>query len=134
MVLERWRPSLDAIPWRPFGTPSDAEEGWAPALDIFEKDARFIVKIEIPGMKEDDIEVSTAGNTLTIKGEKKSEEIEQEDYYHVERFYGKFTRSIALPLNINTDNIEAKYENGVLEVSLPKGAATMPKKVKVAGK
>ncbi|MDO8578993.1 MAG: Hsp20/alpha crystallin family protein [Dehalococcoidales bacterium] len=115
--------------------PSDGERGWTPALDIFEKDDRFVVKAELPGMKEDDIDVSVVGDTLTIKGEKKTEEeIDEEDYYHMERTYGSFLRSISLPSNVNADKIEAKYEDGVLEVSLPKIAEVKPKRVKVATK
>ena len=135
MVLERWRPNLDLLPWRSFWMPSDGERGWTPALDIFEKNDRFIVKAELPGMKEDDIDVSVVGDTLTIKGEKKSEEeINEEDFYHLERTYGSFMRSISLPSNVNADKIEAKYEDGVLEVDLPKIAEVKPKKVKVAAK
>lgn len=135
MVLERRRPSLDLLPWRSFWMPSDGERGWTPALDIFEKDDRFVVKAELPGMKEDDIDVSVVGDTLTIKGEKKTEEeIDEEDYYHMERTYGSFLRSISLPSNVNADKIEAKYEDGVLEVSLPKIAEVKPKRVKVATK
>jgi HSP20 family protein len=114
MVLERRRPSLDILPWRSFWMPSDGERGWTPALDIFEKDDRFVVKAELPGIKE--------------------EEIDEKDYYHMERTYGSFFRSISLPSNVNADKIEAKFEDGVLEVSLPKTAEVKPKKVKVATK
>lgn len=134
MVLERWRPSLDIVPWRYFRMPSDGERGWTPALDVFEKRGNFIIKAELPGIREEDIDLSIAGDTLTIKGEKKSEnEIDEDDYYHVERLYGSFMRSISLPSNIDTDKIEAKYEDGVLEISLPKTAGIKPKKVKIEG-
>jgi HSP20 family protein len=106
-----------------------------PAIDVFEKDDKFVVKAELPGMKEEDIDVSVVGDTLTIKGEKKTEtEVKEEDYYRCERSYGSFVRSIPLPSTVNADKIEANYEGGVLEVSLPKVAKVKPKKVKVSAK
>ena len=134
MVLGKWRPSLEAMPWRAFW-PSDGERNWTPALDIMEKDDRFVVKAELPGMNEEDIDVSVTGDTLTIKGEKKAEEIvDGENYYHMERTFGSFMRSISLPSNVNSDKIEARYENGVLEIILPKTVELKPKKVKLTTK
>ncbi len=130
MVLERWRPYIPSIWW---GSPE--ERRWMPAIDIFEKDNKFVVKAELPGMNEEDIDVSVVGDTLTIKGEKKTEsEVKDKDYYRSERSYGSFMRSISLPATVNADKIEAKYEDGVLEVSLPKVAEVKPKKVKVSAK
>jgi len=111
------------------------ERGWTPALDVFEKDDKFVVKAELPGMKEKDIDVSVVGDTLTIKGEKKSEtELKEEDYYCCEHSYGKFYRSIALPSTVNTAKIEANFENGILEVSLPKAPEVKPKKIAISAK
>lgn len=135
MVLERWRPGWDVIPWRPFWWISPEERGWTPAIDIFEKDDKFVVKAELPGMKEEDIDVSVVGDTLTIRGEKEAEtEVEEDDYYRCERSYGSFVRSIPLPSTVNSDKIEANFEDGVLEVSLPKVAEIKPKKVRVSAK
>jgi HSP20 family protein len=135
MVLERWRPRWDITPWRPFWWLSAEERGWMPAIDVFEKDDKFVVKAELPGMKEEDIDVSVVGDTLTIKGERKTEtEVKEEDYCRCERSYGSFVRSIPLPSTVNADKIEANYEGGVLEVSLPKVAKVKPKKVKVSAK
>ena len=157
MVLERWRPGRGIVPWRPlreleglehnledvFGRllPREwrrlplEEKGWAPAVDVFEREDKFVVKAELPGMKEDDIDVSVVGDTLTIKGEKKSEsEVKEEDYYRSERSYGSFFRSLTLPATIDTRGIEASYEDGVLEVNLPEAHEVKPKKVTVSAK
>ena len=111
------------------------ERGWAPAIEVFEKEDKFVVKAELPGMEEKDIDVSVVGDTLTIKGERKAEsEVKEEDYYCCERSYGSFFRSIAIPSNVDTKKIEASYENGVLEVSLPKAPEVKPKKISVSVK
>ena len=108
---------------------------WAPVVDVFEKGDKFVVKAEVPGMKEDDIHVSVEGDMLTIRGEKKTEsEIKEEDYYRSEHSYGSFFRSVALPSTIDASKIEAEYENGVLEVTLPKKPEVKPKKVAVKKK
>jgi HSP20 family protein len=157
MAMERWRPRWGMVPWRPFRELEDVERrfdeifgrptppslwwrfpeevGWIPALDMFEKDNKLVVKAEIPGMKDEDIDVSVVGDTLNIKGERKSEtEVKDEDYYRCERSYGSFFRSIPLPSAVDANKIEANYEDGVLEVTLPKTAAAKRKKVKVAAK
>jgi HSP20 family protein len=158
MVMERWRPGRGLIPWRPFreveemqrhfedlfGRPflpamwrriPTMEMGWAPAIEVFEKEDKFVVKAELPGMKEDDIDISVVGDTLTIKGERKAEsEVKEEDYYCCERSYGSFSRSIAMPSSVDAKKIEASYEDGVLEVSLPKAPEVKPKKISVSAK
>jgi HSP20 family protein len=153
MAIERWRPRWGITPWRPsreleewerlfddfFGRsplrlPVE-ERGWMPAVDVFEKEDKFVVKAELPGMKEDDINVSVVGDTLSIKGEKKTEtEIKDEDYYRCERSYGTFYRSIPIPSNVDANKIEASFDDGVLEVALPKSAKIKPKKIAVSAK
>jgi len=153
MAIERWRPRWGITPWRPsreleewerlfddfFGRSSlrlpVEERGWMPAVDVFEKEDKFVVKAELPGMKEDDINVSVVGDTLSIKGEKKTEtEIKDEDYYRCERSYGTFYRSIPIPSNVDANKIEASFDDGVLEVALPKSAKIKPKKIAVSAK
>jgi HSP20 family protein len=153
MAIERWRPRWGIAPWRPFREleewerrfddlfggplwrlPVD-ERGWMPAVDVFEKEDKFVVKAELPGIKEEDIHVSVVGDTLSIKGEKKTEtEVKEEDYYRCERSYGNFYRSIPLPSNVDANRIEASFEHGVLEVTLPKSAKIKPKKIAVSAK
>jgi HSP20 family protein len=153
MAIERWRPRWGITPWRPFRELEEwerrfddlfgrslwrlpvEERGWMPAVDVFEKEDRFVVKAELPGMKEDDIDVSAVGDTLSIKGEKKTEtEIQEEGYYRCERGYGSFYRSIPIPSNVDANKIEASFEDGVLEVALPKSAKIKPKKIAVSAK
>jgi HSP20 family protein len=158
MVMERWRPGRGLAPWRPFREMENMERyfedifgqpllpavwrrmpvvemGWAPAIEVFEKKDKFVVKAEIPGMKEEDIDVSVVGDILTIKGERNTEsEVKEEDYYCCERSYGSFSRSIALPSSVDAKKIEASYEDGVLEVSLPKAPEVKAKKVAVTAK
>jgi HSP20 family protein len=153
MVVERWRPRRGITPWRTmrdmeewerhlenlFGRqlwrlPADGD-GWMPALDVFEKDNKLVIKAELPGMKEEDIDVSVVGDSLVIKGEKKTENEEKEaDYYRCERTYGSFYRSIPLPATVDAGKIEANFEDGILEVSLPKSAQAKPKKVAVSAR
>jgi HSP20 family protein len=158
MEMERWRPRRGLIPWRPFRDLDEMERrfddlfswpplpavwrrmptmemAWAPAIDVFEKEDKFVVKAEIPGMKEEDINISVVGNTLTIKGERKAEsEVKEDDYYCCERSYGSFSRSLAVPSNVDAKKIEANYEDGVLEISLPKIPEVKPKKISVSAK
>lgn len=155
MTMERWRPTRGLIPWSPFRELEEMERRfdevfgrsllpsiwrhlpmeqmvWAPAIDVFEKGDKLVVKAEVPGMKEDDIHVSVEGDMLTIRGEKKTEsEVKNEDYYRCERSYGSFLRSVALPSTVDASKIEADYEDGVLEVTLPKKPEVKPKKVAV---
>jgi HSP20 family protein len=106
-----------------------------PAVDVFEKADKFVVKAELPGIKEEDIHVSVVGDTLSIRGEKKTEtEVKEEDYYRSERSYGSFYRSIPIPSNVNADKISASFEDGVLEVALPKSAKVKPRRLTVSAK
>lgn len=102
---------------------------------MYEKENKYVIKTELPGMKEEDVDISVAGDRLNIKGEKKAEsEVKEEEYYRSERSYGSFFRSIDLPSDADTDKIEANYENGVLEISIPKTEAVKTKKVSVVAK
>ena len=104
----------------------------APALDVYEQKDDVIVKAEIPGLTKDEIDISMKGNTLTIRGEKKKEEeVKEEDYYRCERTYGAFSRSIELPVAVQTDKVNASFKNGVLEIRLPKTEEAKKSVVKV---
>ena len=105
---------------------------WAPSIDIWEKDDDFVVKVELPGMKYEDIDVSVLEDTLIIKGEKKLERgIKDEDYHRSEIAYGSFYRSILVPSTIDTNDIEAVYEDGVLRVTLKRASGAKPQKIEV---
>ena len=125
------RPFLPGI-WRVF--PSE-ELVWAPAIDVVEEEDKFSVKVELPGVKEEDVNVTVAGSTLTIEGEKKAEsEVKRKGYYYSETTYGSFSRSIIIPSTVSASKIEANYDKGVLEITLPKAPEVKPKKIAVAVK
>jgi HSP20 family protein len=106
-----------------------------PKMDIFEKEDKFVVKAELPGIKAEDIDISVTGDMLTIKAEKKSEsEVKEENYYRREASYGSFARSIRLPSSVNVDKITASCEDGVLEIDLPKTGLVEPKKIPMGAK
>jgi HSP20 family protein len=104
----------------------------SPAVDITEKEGEFLVTAEVPGMAEKEIQVSVAGDTLTIKGEKRQEREEKgENRYLSERSYGQFQRAFTLPDNVDREKIAASFANGVLTVTLPKSAKAAPKTIEV---
>jgi HSP20 family protein len=105
---------------------------FAPAVDVYEDEHKVTLKIEVPGIDEKDIDVRVENNTLTVHGERKIEKEEKEENYRrVERQYGSFTRTFTLPTTVDTDNVAATYDKGVLKVSLPKKAEAKPKQIKV---
>jgi len=96
-------------------------EGWYPAIDISEDKDNVFIKADLPGLKREDIAVSLENNVLTIKGERKNEEEKKDkNYYRVERTYGSFERRLSLGTSVDESRIKAKYNNGVLEISVPK--------------
>ena len=108
------------------------EEAWLPAVDVSESEDKITVKAEIPGLEAKDIDISMSGDTLTIKGEKKTETEEKEENYHVvERSYGSFRRVMKLPAMVDADKVEATYKNGVLTVVLPKKEEVKPKAIEI---
>ena len=107
--------------------------GFAPAVDVYEDEHNVNLKIEVPGIDEKDIDIRVENNLLTVHGERKIEKEEKEENYRrVERQYGSFTRSFTLPNTVDTDNVQATYDKGVLKISLPKKAEAKPKQIKVS--
>lgn len=105
---------------------------WAPALDVSETDHAVMVKVELPGMEEKDIEVSLTGNVLTVRGEKKEEkEQSTRSYFRMERSYGSFERSIQLPVAVKGDQVNATFKSGVLNIELPKAEEMKSRSVQV---
>jgi HSP20 family protein len=91
------------------------------SVDVYEEGSHIVVKADLPGISKDDIEITLTDQNLTITGEKKKEEkVEKKDYYRLERSYGSFRRSIALPADLNTDKAKASFKDGVLEIKVPK--------------
>ena len=108
---------------------------WAPPIHIIEKEEKFVAKVELPGVHEEDISVSIFGDILVIEGEKETEsEVKKKGYSYRETSCGSFARSITIPSIINADRITANFDKGVLEIDLPKAVKVKPKKVNVTAK
>jgi len=106
---------------------------WAPPVDIYETDNEVVVRAELPGMEQKDIDIRIENNVLTIKGVRRMDEQVKEDKYHrIESAYGTFIRSFTLPTTVDEDNIKAEYRNGILKIVLPKKEQSKPKQIKVA--
>ena len=105
---------------------------FVPPVDIYEDEHKIVLKLEVPGMKQEDFDVQLENNTLTVRGERKFEKEEKEENFHrIERRYGSFFRSFAVPNTVNTDDVKASYEAGVLKIELAKREETKPKQIKV---
>lgn len=116
-----------------------SEEGfmsgaWAPNVDIFENKENLVIEAELPGMKQEDVDVSIENNVLTLSGERKFEKNDEGDNYHrVERSYGSFTRSFTLPQTVTSEGATADFSNGVLRVTLNKREETKARKIEITG-
>jgi HSP20 family protein len=106
---------------RPFPTASaTGGSTWSPEIDVFEKDNRLVTKVDLPGMKKEDVKVEVTDGHLAISGERRSETEEKKDaFYRCEREYGSFYRAVPLPDGVKLDDVKATFSDGVLEVSLP---------------
>jgi HSP20 family protein len=108
---------------------------WTPAVDIYEDENQFLLKLELPEMNKEEIKINLNENTLSIQGERRFENEEKRDSYHrVERTYGQFYRAFTLPPNVNGEAISAEYKDGVLRLSLPKKEEAKPKQINVSVK
>ena len=106
--------------------------GWSPALDIYEDKDNLFVKVELPGMKREDIDVSLHEGTLSISGERKGEsKFEDAEVYRAERFVGRFQRTVTLPTPVAADKVKAQYKDGILAITLPKTEEAKPKQIDV---
>jgi HSP20 family protein len=108
---------------------------WAPSIDVLSKDGDLMVRAELPGVKQEDVDITLQDRVLTISGQRKAEQEEKRGGYYVrERRYGSFSRSLTLPEGLDESNIHARYENGVLEVTLQGAAAVQePKRIQLEG-
>ncbi len=144
---------MELIPWKPFGELGSFrgemdrlwdkffgerplirgfEGEWSPSVDISETEDKILVKAELPGLDAKDVNVSISGDLLTVKGEKRREEEEKDEHHHyVERYVGTFQRSFRLPVSIQTDKIEAKFDKGVLKITLPKVEEAKKREIEV---
>ncbi len=152
MALIRWNHTRDLPSWpsevfglqrdvnRMFdnffrgGLQDDSTElsAWTPAVDIAEQKDAYLVKVELPGVRKEDVKITLESSILTIRGEKKQDtETATENYHRVERCYGSFQRSFTLPTTVKADRIEAVYKDGILNITLPKAEEAKPKQIEV---
>ena len=146
MSIIRWRPTRDLLSIRDevnrlfdnffTGLPErrrgllDGE--WAPSVDVAETDNEVVVTAELPGVKQDDVDITVTDDVLTLKGEKKEEkEVKEKNYHRIERSYGSFQRSVSLPAGVQADKAKATYKDGVLHITVPKAEEAKPKQIKI---
>lgn len=115
------------------GEPSELTGTWTPSVDVYEDSDRYILVAELPGLSKEDVQIELKENVLTLKGERKfQEEYKDQTCHRMERAYGGFVRSFALPSQVETAKVEAKFKDGVLTVSVPKAAAVRPRVIPIA--
>lgn len=115
-------------------TTNAATADWIPAVDIKEEETRYVVMADVPGVDPEDIEIHMDNGLLTLRGERKSENVEEQSgYKRVERSRGSFYRRFSLPDTADVDNISAKGLNGVLEITIPKQEKAQPRRIQVEG-
>ena len=118
----------------PANREESARGSWAPSVDIFEDKEKLIIEAELPGMKQEDFELSVENNVLTLSGERKFEKkTDGENYHRVERSYGSFSRSFTLPQTVSADGAVADFNDGILRVSLPKREETKARRIEITG-
>lgn len=138
--LEEMRKDMDRLFEEFFSPITRRRRGWlkpemgviVPNIEMYDRKNEIVVKAELPGVAKEDIDLTITKDSLTLKGEaKKEEEIKEEDYYASEISYGSFTRTIALPVEVDSEKAKASFKNGVLEITLPKREEAKPKEIKI---
>jgi len=146
MAITRWDPFRDVMTLqnrlnslfqdfnRGQGDTSDfvTTAAFVPPVDIYEDEHKIVLKLEVPGLRQEDLDIRVENNTLTVKGERKFEKEEKEENFHrIERRYGSFFRSFTIPNTVSTETVKATYDAGVLRIELEKRAEAKPKQIKV---
>jgi HSP20 family protein len=146
MSISRWEPFRDLLSTqdrfnqlfndtfaRAFGDQREVTpRAWVPPVDIYETADSLVLKAELPGINPDEVEIQVEGNTLYLKGERKfMKDLKEENLHRVERMYGTFTRSFALPNTIDADKVKAEYQNGILTLTMPKREEAKPRTIKI---
>jgi HSP20 family protein len=123
---------FDTPTTRPNDNGTTTARRWVPAMDLVETREHFVLKADLPGITESDVHIEVANNVLTVAGERKAEhEDKHEGYYRLERATGAFSRSLTLPEGIDPESVRATFENGVLEVRIPKPIEVKPRRVQI---
>lgn len=151
MAIVRWEPfrelgSLQAEMNRLFNTVLDAPtpgngggggvaRRWMPAMDLAETEDHFVLRADLPGLSQDDVKIELEDGTLTVSGERKSEqETKDEGFYRVERAFGSFSRSLTLPQGVDPEGVTAQFDRGVLEIRIPKPEQRKPRRIEIGGR
>ena len=145
MTIVRWEPfrelsSLQTEMNRLFNAAFEGPGGsngparrWTPAMDLLETEEEFVLRADLPGMSESDVSIELEDNVLTVSGERKTEhEDKREGFYRMERAYGSFSRSLTLPKGIDPEAVTAAFQNGVLEVRVPKPEQRKPRRISIS--
>ena len=143
MVITRWDPFRELASlqnrvnslFQDYGRSNDeltTSGSFVPAVDVYEDAHKVVLKLEVPGVKQEDLDVQVENQTLTVRGQRTFEnEEKEENFQRIERRYGSFSRSFTLPNTINTASVSANYENGILKIELAKREEAKPKQIKV---
>jgi len=145
MAITRWDPFRDVFTlqnrmnslFQEFGRTQGENDAlttaaFVPPVDIYEDEHKIVLKLEVPGLKESDLDIQLENQVLTVKGERKFEKEEKEENFHrIERRYGSFYRSFAVPNTVDSESVKAGYDAGVLKIELAKRAEAKPKQIKV---
>jgi HSP20 family protein len=143
MALVRWEPAreVDSLQTEVnrvfdafFGQGASASRRWVPAMDLVETEDHLVLKADLPGLGSDDVEIEIKDGVLTVSGERRADHEEKsEGYFRVERSFGRFSRSLTLPKGVEADSVAAEFDDGVLEVRIPKPEERKPHRVEIAG-
>jgi HSP20 family protein len=115
-----------------FGQSDRSGRRWVPAMDLVEAGDHFVLKADLPGLKDEDVKIEVQDGTLTISGEREAEhEASEGGWYRIERSFGSFSRSLTLPEHVDADAISASFNDGVLEVRIPKPAERKPQRIEI---
>src|SRR3954469_13534466 len=148
MAIVRWEPlrelstlqnEMNRLFSTAFDAPAPSNGGgaarrWLPAMDLVETDDHFVLRADLPGLGEQDVNIEVEDRVLTVSGERKTEhEATKEGYHRVERAFGAFSRSLTLPDGVNAEAVEASFDRGVLEIRIPKPEQRKPRKISIGG-
>jgi len=147
MAIDKWSPLKELEDMRrdmdrlfdEFTKPARRRRIWPkseglviPSIDLYDRKTEIVAKIELPGVRREDIDLTITKDTLTLKGEiKKDDDVQEEDYYTSERMIGSFSRTIALPFEVESEKAQATMNNGLLEIVMPKREEARPKEIKI---
>jgi HSP20 family protein len=148
MAIVRWEPFRELATLQnevnrlfntAFDAPAPAGNGngsalrrWMPAMDLVETEDHFVLRADLPGMSEENVNIEVEDRVLTVSGERKAEhETSKEGYHRVERAFGAFSRSLTLPEGVNAEAVEASFDRGVLEIRIPKPEQRKPRKISI---